>query len=56
MKANPAIRKHLLWEYNWEEFDFSELAVVVVERVIERGDFKDWHSFSRYSSDSFHFF
>ena len=48
MKANPAIRKHLLWEYNWEEIDFSKLATVVVERVIERGNFQDWREIIRF--------
>lgn len=48
MKANPAIRKHLLWEYNWKEVDFSKLATVVVERVIERGDFQDWREIIRF--------
>lgn len=38
----PAIRKHLLWEYEWESIDFSRLATVVVERVIERGNPFEW--------------
>ena len=38
----PAIRKHLLWEYDWESFDFSRLATVVIERVIERGNPFEW--------------
>jgi hypothetical protein len=33
---NPNIRKHLLWEHNWENIDFSQLATIVIERVIER--------------------
>ena len=40
--ANPAIRKHLLWEYKWEDLDFSCLATVVIERVIERGNPFEW--------------
>jgi len=39
---NPVIRKHLLWEYEWEKVDFSRLATVVVERVIERGNPFEW--------------
>jgi len=38
----PTIRKHLLWEYEWESFDFSRLATVVIERVIERGNPFEW--------------
>jgi len=38
----PVIRKHLLWEYEWESFDFSRLATVVIERVIERGNPFEW--------------
>lgn len=39
---NPVIRKHLLWEYEWENVDFSRLATVVIERVIERGNPSEW--------------
>ncbi len=39
---NPIIRKHLLWEYEWESIDFSRLATVVIERVIERGNPSEW--------------
>ena len=38
----PAIRRHLLWEYEWESIDFSRLATVVIERVIERGNPAEW--------------
>ncbi|MCC6280662.1 MAG: hypothetical protein IT262_08685 [Saprospiraceae bacterium] len=39
---DPVIRKHLLWEYEWENVDFSRMATVVVERVIERGNPFEW--------------
>ncbi len=39
---SPEIRKHLLWEYELESFDFSRLATVVIERVIERGNPYEW--------------
>lgn len=48
MIKNPAIRKHLLWEYNWEEVDFLKLATVIIERVIERGNMKDWKEIIRF--------
>ena len=38
----PAIRPHLLWEYDWDTIDFSRLATVVIERVIERGNPAEW--------------
>ncbi len=41
-QPNPAIRRHLLWEYEWESVDFSRLAIVVIERVIERGNPAEW--------------
>lgn len=40
--SNPVIRRHLLWEYDWENIDFSRLSVVVIERVIERGNPSEW--------------
>jgi len=52
MNINPSIRKHLLWEYNLEEVDFTKLAVVVVERVIERGNFDDWREIIRFYGKS----
>ncbi len=52
MKSNPSIRKHLLWEYNLEEVDYSKLAVVVVERVIERGNMEDWREIVRFYGKS----
>lgn len=38
----PVIRKHLLWEYDWDNVDFSRLATIVIERVIERGNPFEW--------------
>jgi hypothetical protein len=38
----PEIRRHLLWEYQWDSIDFSRLANVVIERVIERGNPHEW--------------
>ncbi len=48
MIKNPVIRKHLLWEYNWEDIDFCQLATVVIERVIDRGDMRDWKEIIRF--------
>ena len=48
MESHPSIRKHLLWEYDWETFDFSTMARVVIERVIERGNMEEWKEIVRY--------
>ena len=41
-KAVPQIRKHLLWEYDLSTFDYLRSKKVVIERVIERGNLKEW--------------
>lgn len=41
-QRNPVIRRHLLWEYEWDKIDYSRLATVVIERVIERGTPAEW--------------
>ncbi len=48
MKPAPNIRRHLLWEFDWTSIDFSRLATVVIERVIERGDPNDWQEIVDY--------
>ena len=47
-KTHPNIRKHLLWEYDWQRVNFTKLATVVIERVIERGNFQDWREIIRF--------
>lgn len=47
-KKSLDIRRHLLWEYNWEDIDFSRLAAVVIERVIERGVPAEWQAIVDY--------
>lgn len=46
--AVPNIRRHLLWEYDWEEIDFTQMAPVVIERVIERGLPAEWQALVNY--------
>jgi len=48
MQMQLNIRKHLLWEYDWEKVNFSKLATVVIERVIERGNIADWQALVQY--------
>lgn len=47
-KAPPNIRKHLLWEYDWESVDFEKLSTVIIERIIERGTMDEWKEMLRY--------
>ncbi len=47
-RSIPVIRKHLLWEYDWENIDFFHLATVVIERVIERGTPAEWQEIVNY--------
>jgi hypothetical protein len=48
MKTAPHIRKHLLWEYHWPSVDFTRLATVVIERIIERGTILEWREMVRF--------
>lgn len=41
-KKHTSIRKHLLWEYDAENFDYKNGRGIVVERVVQRGDKDDW--------------
>jgi hypothetical protein len=41
-KAVPQIRKHLLWEYDLGNFDYLRSKKIVIERIIERGNLKEW--------------
>ncbi|MGV4477924.1 DUF6922 domain-containing protein [Ornithobacterium rhinotracheale] len=34
----------LLWEYDLEKFDFQKNRGIVVQRVIERGEYSDWYA------------
>lgn len=41
-KTVPQIRKHLLWEYDFDNFDYLLSKKIVIERIIERGNLKEW--------------
>lgn len=41
-KPVPQIRKHLLWEYDFDNFDYLLSKKIVIERIIERGNLKEW--------------
>lgn len=37
-----SIRKHLLWDYKADDFDYNKGKAIVVERVVQRGNMDDW--------------
>ncbi len=41
-EKHRSIRKHLLWEFDLDDFDYQQGKPIVVERVIERGNMDDW--------------
>ena len=43
---NPA----LLWEYDLETFNYDKSYKIVIERVIQRGNLKEWREMVRYYS------
>ena len=46
----PAIRKHLLWDFDIATFNFVQGASLVIERVIERGNLEDWKAMIHFYS------
>ena len=48
-KADPnyTIPRHLLWDVNYEKFDWEKGKELVVERVIERGREEDFYTIFR---------
>ena len=48
------INPHLLWEYDMQTFDWQKSRHIVVERVLEMGDFEDYYgAFDLYGIDGF---
>jgi hypothetical protein len=41
---NSKVRHTLLWEYEMDRFNWEEMRVVVVQRVIERGRMEDFYA------------
>lgn len=44
VQENPCVSKHLLWEYDLEDFDWDDMQTLVVQRVIERGRPNDFYA------------
>jgi hypothetical protein len=52
-KLHLEISPCLLWEYDLATFDFDQSKEIVIERVIQRGNLKDWQiAFAIYGKDA----
>ncbi|HEV7382863.1 MAG TPA: hypothetical protein VGN64_23870 [Dyadobacter sp.] len=50
MKSKPNIPAKLLWEFDYENFNFDKSYKVVIERILERGNMSHWREMVRYYS------
>lgn len=41
---NAQIREALLWEYDLDQFNWEDMRILVVQRVIERGRMNDFYA------------
>jgi hypothetical protein len=41
-KLHLEFSPHLLWEYDLTTFDYDKSKAIIIERVIQRGNLKDW--------------
>jgi hypothetical protein len=41
---NAQIRETLLWEYDLDQFNWEDMRILVVQRVIERGRMNDFYA------------
>lgn len=44
----PNISGNLLWEYDLENFNYDKSYKIVIERVLERGNLKEWREIFHY--------
>ena len=51
LKPRPNIPARLLWEYNYETFNFDKSYKIVVERVMQLGDLEEWREIINYYSN-----
>lgn len=47
IKDNPRVSRHLLWDADYDRFDFQAGRFLVVQRVIERGREDDYYALFR---------
>ena len=50
MKKRPNIPAWLLWEYDYDTFNFERSYKIVIERVLERGSLDEWREMVKYYS------
>ena len=41
-QVHSRIREHLLWEFDYDNFNYDSGRKIVVERVVQRGNMADW--------------
>lgn len=46
--VKPKISPNLLWEYDFEKFNFLESYKLVIERIIQRGTLEEWYEMYRF--------
>ena len=49
-KERPNIPARLLWEFDYENFNFDKSYKIVIERVLERGNMDQWREMVGYYS------
>ncbi|MEN9523033.1 MAG: hypothetical protein RL065_1410 [Bacteroidota bacterium] len=50
MKQRPNIPARLLWEYDYDTFNFDKSYKIVIERVMQRGNLAEWKTILQYYS------
>ncbi|WP_149240945.1 DUF6922 domain-containing protein [Dyadobacter sp. 32] len=43
-RERPNITARLLWEFDYENFNFDKSYKILIERVLERGDMDQWRT------------
>jgi hypothetical protein len=49
-RPRPNIPARLLWEFDYEKFNFDKSYKIVIERVLERGTLEQWREMVKYYS------
>ena len=47
-RPRPNIPANLLWEFDYEKFNFDKSYKIVIERVLERGTLEQWREMVKY--------
>ena len=50
MKKRPDIPARLLWEYDYDTFNFDRSYKIVIERVLQLGDLHQWREIIKHYS------